>query len=509
MPIAIDLDSLDSLQPRIAGLLGPDALKRMLGDRMLNRPKSFADQQRQDASAHGFALHLEQLHRDVSQSKASRALQLSPGSVFFLDSISALEDYPKNEHWVDLLKKLSNSSQYFSTLFEAQIYASYRDKPFKVHPVGQAQGARTSDFVADCSTSRVFIECKSMEDLSVAEQPLWGTIQSRILKLMARHRRSWRISIRANRWIRGSDVEPMVKAVDQQLRSGLPGEMHYDSMPIYCESYGSYDVERAGDLGVHFDKDALVAVNAEIRRNPDGSMSYRGLVVVEVIRHQGEDESRRILAQIDQSYGQFQDGSPGILHIEIPYKDGARLLDVADRAYQRIFGYLRRKPRINAVVLSARTINTTTTVADRPVLTYYAVVPNPVPRHPLPADFSLLGSQSSAELSEALESETFDLDEGSLSFEFEFFEPLPQQIGRDVLYYSSPDGRRQLRLWQSFANRFRADIVSPVYGRRQAEADLNSLLAHRKHRFAMSWSAEGVSMAVNGAMLTRIGEELR
>jgi hypothetical protein len=165
--------------------------------------------------------------------------------------------------------------------------------------------------------------------------------------------------------------------------------------------------------------------------------------------------------------------------------------------FHQTFQYLgKEKPRVSAVALSARTIDKNMKEGGNPILNYNAIIPNPAATNPLPAGFAILGSNDKC----------LDLTsgEGTLALKFEIHEPIPKQLGKDLYYHCSADGWHQLRLWQSFSNQFRADIVHPAFGRRTFKGDLNHLEIDRLHKLAASWSSEGVRVAVNGAMISPI-----
>jgi hypothetical protein len=223
--------------------------------------------------------------------------------------------------------------------------------------------------------------------------------------------------------------------------------------------------------------------------------------------------------------------------VEIPYRNSARILDVGDLAFQRTFGFLKQRPRINAVVLSARTQMPANKEGDRPVMDYFVVIPNAYPGARLPGKFRIVGAEDNIPVIAArplladllwwakliwlwaksrqvfwptLVSGARDLEgtlssgEGAIALEFNINAPLREQMGHSLLNYCSSDGTRQIRLWQSFRNHFRADIVERAFGRRTFRADLNDLSVGTVHKLAISWSGGAPTAAVDGQMLEEI-----
>ena len=263
-------------------------------------------------------------------------------------------------------------------------------------------------------------------------------------------------------------------------------------------------------------------------------------MVVEITPFFERDELKRVLKVIQDAHGQIPAGSAGVLHIEIPHKNSARLLEVADGVFQRVFGVLKSRTRMRAVALSARTFDLKVKEGGDPIIQYVSIVPNGNKNIVLPKEFFVLGfdergpplrvptwSQRLADFFFWLllwirgewphfpvkrpGKSDFDMllegGVGTMFIEFGIYEPLSDQIGRSLFYYCSRDGRRQLRLWQSFKDHFRADVVDTLFGRRVFRANLNDLEVNRQHRLAISWSDQSLSIAVDGRVLEEIKDE--
>jgi hypothetical protein len=167
---------------------------------------------------------------------------------------------------------------------------------------------------------------------------------------------------------------------------------------------------------------------------------------------------------------------------------------------------------------------------------YFVVVPNANPGARLPGEFRIVGAEDGVPVIAArrlladlrwwakliwlwvksckvfwptLVSGARDLEgmlksgEGTIALEFSINAPLREQMGRSLLNYCSSDGMRQIRLWQSFRNHFRADIVERAFGRRTC-ANLNDLSVGTVHKLAISWSGSASTAAVDGQMLQEI-----
>jgi hypothetical protein len=491
------------------------------------------------AQAHPLAVEWHELMQAVEKSEIANALLLPERSFFLLDNLVRLKSLLDMPNIDRILNKLNTGREYFSTMFEVFILSSYRQIGSEIQILAESTvpGERSADFLVRANGEACYIECKSLEDMSRKEERLYEQLETQIMRALDDHKRSWRVQIRANRILHGRDISGLVALVVEAIESDdLSGLNSRDgNMSISFQRYTAFphlwingtheDISRTFSRGL---------VECESATDASGNPHYKNAMIVESEPYVSNDESKRILADINDAHSQIPLGSSGIVHIEIPYKKGTRLLEVSDLAYGRVFGLLKKKRRLNATVLSARTLHADTANGSNPILNYFAIIPNSNPASSLPATFAILGTDSGtmriqkgsrwsdlkwwwttikARFANGISAwpiavtQTSQLaalgrsDEGTIVIEFGINQPMETQIGKSLLYYSSPDGAKQLRLWQSFANHFRADIVHPNFGRRTFKGDLNHLEVGKLHKAAIGWSAEGVSAAVNGEML--------
>ncbi len=479
-------------------LLGDELFLSLMGSFSPETAKGLRAYQLAVAKAHPFAVAWIQLQKDVARTVEQKTFALSERSIFLLDLFANLKAIADAPMFQTLLDNLKPRKQFFSTVFEAYVFSAYRQlgANIEIVPISDKPRERRPDFVITPPHGRpVFVECKSLEDITREEERIWNEIKARLAREMFRHRRSWRITLTARRNVTGADIPDIIKAALSQLSAGRLGrnEVGDGAFAIKYEKLGDtenyqpfpLDLPKRGEHGW---------VECESRVDDAGKTHYRHPVMVEVFPHFDADHTKRVLALIDTAYRQLSPTNPSVLHIEIPYRDGQRFLDVSDVVFHRTFQYLgKKKPRMSAVALNSRTIDRNMKEGGNPILNYHAIIPNPAPTNPLPANFAILGSNDMG----------LDMTsgEGTIMVEFEIYEPLPKQLGKDLYYHCSADGWHQLRLWQSFSNQFRADIVHPAFGRRTFKEDLNYLEINRLHKLAATFSSEDVRIAVNGAMI--------
>ncbi|TPQ34588.1 hypothetical protein C2U70_16845 [Bradyrhizobium guangdongense] len=506
--------------------------------------KGMAAYRRHRYLAHPLAVEWHELMQAVDNSEAQGKLALPERSFYLLDQLIRLKGLLGLADIDRILTKLETGREYFSTMFEIYILSCYRDLGalIEIVPESKVPGVRTADFLVKAKGGNCYVECKSLEDMSREEQHFYEEVQEGAMRAMDANTRSWRIEIRATRILRGRDIVDIVKLVTKSIVADdlTPIASSDGGITIKFSRFSSFpegwitgtqdDIPRSLSMGY---------IECETGTDLIGNPRYKRVMIVECEPYLSNDESKRILADVNSAHGQIPDGSSGIVHIEIPFKKGDRLLEVSDLAYQRAFGLLKKKRRLNAVILCARTLSKNAKEGENPIQNYEAIVPNSIPATPLPEGIAILGTDFSGMKPPEKTSLWSDIKwfwkqlrlwlkedvkewptsirkisqlamlganaEGTIVIEFGINEPMTSQLGKSLVFFSSPDGAKQLRLWQSFANHFRVDVVHPTFGRRTFRGDLNHLEVGRLHKLAVGWSMEGMSAFVNGEELEPIG----
>jgi len=487
------------------------------------------------AQAHPLAVDWYYLQQQISESEAAKSLKLSERSLFFLDElvrVSALLTIPGIGR---LLARIGQHDQFHSAMFESLVLSLYRQSGAEIEIVPELSeaGQRRPDFRVKTPGGDVYVECKSLEDFSRKEERIWEQLEAQIVRRLETARRYWRVMIEAKRELGGADIAALSSAVEQSAAAGLLDQIVTDDglVSITFEVLASDDSWFGGDLAEFERRGELGWCESEQHVSPLGTKYYCHPIFVEGKPFKRADDTKRILADISDAHGQVAEEEVGVVHIQVPYKDGRRLLDIADNAFQRMFGLLRQKRRLACAVLSARTLDPQTKAGQNPIMDFHVVVPNPKPCRELPREFVTVGAVENpvtpprSAPPHAIEDflwalwlflvrtpfrwarvnpRTSSLDallrreEGSLFIEFGIYQPLKEQPGRCLFSYCSRDGRRQLKLWQSFAGKFRFDVVHAAFGRRTFSVELGDLELNTMHKLAVSWSRDALTAVLDG-----------
>lgn len=483
----ISAETIDQTVDAFRALLGA-RFERLMGAFDPKSVKGLRAYHQHAAAAHPFALWWTQLQKDVDKTKAKKAFVLGDSSVFLLDFYTRLLDAANDPLFPEMLEKLAAPNQFFSTMFEAFIYSAYRQRglPISFIPRSKQAGVRTADFRVGEGADAVLIECKSLQDPSEEEASIWFGVCARIAKELLRQKQHWRVTLTPNRYISGRDAESVLARSKELITQGRLG-------PAALSEFVAWKAEVIDSTATFSRTTDFGWVEAEITVGDKGEQIVKAPAIVQVQRFFDPDETDRIQRAIEDAAGQLDGRAAGVVHIEIPFRNAHRLLDIADNAYGRTFGRLAKShAKISCVGLVGRFVDPKTKEGRDPIASYFANIPNAKAARSIPISFPVLGA----------EGEDHGMGgEGTIFIEFAINEPLPDQQGRSLYSFCSHDAQRQLRLWQSYKNHFRADVVQPAFGRRTFKADLNNLAVGRFHKLALAYSATDMGAALNGQLI--------
>jgi hypothetical protein len=402
--ITINVGNLRATCEALASSLGTDRLNRILATFRPQETRGLAAYHLMRAQAHPLAVEWRELMQAVQKSEEDRTLALPERSLFFLDQLVRLRSV-LNVPGIDrILQRVEQGDHYYSAMFEILVLSLYRQKGAEIEVVAEAEqpGKPSPDFVIRGTSQDVYVECKSLEDRSRKEQRIWEQIEAEVMKAMSSYARFWRVSITATRIVEGRDIEALVSLASERIRNGILDRATTADGTIeltFEEVDPSPETWRLGGIDTIERRTQQAWIEAEQYVEEGGAVFHRNAMIIEVIPFQRENETDRILDDVNDAHRQIPRGACGIVHIEIPFRQSKRLLDIADYAFQRTFGFLRTRQRLNAVVLSARTMTPGIKDGDDAVMDYFVIVPSPNPAVALPNEFEILGSESgSAEM---------------------------------------------------------------------------------------------------------------
>lgn len=490
--ITVDLQSLPTFLDRYVEVLGQNFVTQSLDS---YQPVGLSPHEttRLNARAHPLAKYWFALKADIANSTKAKTLKISPNTVFALRLLSDLLDIAHLKNRDRILDDIRVPNTFASGSFEAYIAANYLHKAKDVEIVPESE-AKTCDLRAKMADKAVVnIECKSLEDFAIREDRLWSNFEWQITDALFRNKQCWSIDVSAGREVSGRDFDPLRGALLDAIKRGTPRNFDIECFSVSCKKIADFGVELPAPFIGPPTKDRGVM---QALSRFDGVKHYvSNPVIISSAPFQEENHAERIINAIKTASKQLPRLEANILHIEIPYRQGEKLLQVADSAFDPVSQELQRNhSRIKAVVLSGPVIGKPYPPKNDPMIVHHSVIPNSSCKITLPKDFAIFGTNH-------LPPQQIG-PEGTVDIDFDIYESLPAQQGRDLFYYCSADGSQQLRLWQTFKNRFRAQVVQEDLGRCFIEADLNDMAVRDPQRITVTWSVKEMALYRNMVPVT-------
>ncbi len=331
------------------------------------------------------------------------------------------------------------------------------------------------------------------------EKNSWNELSAEIIKILRRHERWWRMRIVMKSRLGAKDGTGLLIAIRERSSLGDISEFNIDNrIFVYLEIISNSSLLMPAPLHLHKEGEYLW-VEADGVSDEQGNLFYQHACAVEVSPFYELNPDRQILQAIKTASSQLPKKEAGLVHIEIPYRDGDKILSVSDNLYETIHSQLKRNyGRVNAVILSAKRTNYTPRDPDDIVNTYYTIIPNLCPHVPLPPEFRIAGSSDGK-----TEFEQIFLTsghEGTFLFELQNIPSIEEQFGRNICYFCSPDGQNQLRIWRDYRYKLVIELIKPQVGRKKIALEAKDFQNLVKAKIAISWEKKTMRAAINGEL---------
>jgi hypothetical protein len=218
--ISLTLDNLRSTCQHLRVAFGVARFDKIVSTFSPAQTRGLAAYQLEKAKAHPMAVEWHELMQAVDNSEKAGKLLLPERSLFLLDFLVRLRGLLDLSGIERVLKKLESAGDYFSTVFEIFTLSAYRQIGANIEIVSESTqpNERRADFLVrgkpDC-----YVECKSLEDLSRREERLWEQVEGRVVKVLLKHRRSWRVIIRAKRALKGNDIADILAVITSRVKA--------------------------------------------------------------------------------------------------------------------------------------------------------------------------------------------------------------------------------------------------------------------------------------------------
>ncbi|MBZ9813420.1 hypothetical protein [Mesorhizobium sp. CA7] len=496
----ITFDNLSACAASLRSLVSEPIFTRLMrGYTEYATAKGLPEHFRRLARTHPFAVAWHDLQEGIGKSLKAGSLQLTEEAFFVLDLRFCLTQIKHDPHFESLLSRFISDTQFFSTAFEVFIYAMYYlhfKLPVSLIPESVNPGQKSPDFVIG-SDQLVFVECKSLLDDVRFEDRVWLDLQMALSKVLDRSPHSLCVSISASSIVKPSDANPVLSLATDLIRNyprQAGGEVNG------CTINLSLLLKKGETMPLPLPVPQLCGARSVSFGAEYGAVSARKVWRVEARPCADPKQSDRLKRLLRDASNQLPSDAPGVVHLQIPYRDSKHFQDVLDEAWPMLERELSKHPQICAAVVTGRFLDRKAKSGGDPIQTFHAVLPNYAAEFRLPPKFSLLGSHPLQGVGGSVIDEQFHMPEtGTIVVEFHLGEELSEISGRYLLHYCSADGWRQINIWQHFREKSRIETWHEVSGHHSLDLDLKHLKVGVLHKMAFTWSNDGLSFSIDGS----------
>ena len=499
--ITIDATTLEKVKKEFLGLFTETFSSMIL--RQVNDLKTISGKTSRDAlnkleirkqTVHPLAEILLTYDHDTEKSLKDKALSLSNSTIKLLYFISDLFDTKQCAGFERCIKSIEKDHRsFFSTIFEVNVAAQYMLSGNEVIflPEESKNKKKKNDLLIKNSSDELYIECKSLEDLSSKAQRDWTLFSYELANILSKKRLSFKIKIRPDTIHRKDHVDSIRCRVEQAItQSGQRDISFSDDLDI------NISVENSNltiwslfkpELGTKNNTFGFLEAKCMIDSFGNGLYSSANEIVVTLGEYITSFNS--IFNQLKTAAKQFPPGKPTAIHIQLPYEKGKDSQSIVDSNFDRLFGKLKKDlSNINAVIISGNYFDMNIKNGDNPFISKHYVIPNTSKSYN--SSIALLGS--SVHLADNFQCE------GTCYIEFVPDRDPSHQTGKCLFQHISPCGKYQLLLWQTFKNNFRVEMFLPDYGRRTLDFQLTELKISALNKIVVSWGQTSLSCSYNG-----------
>ncbi len=487
----------------------------------LNLKNGFIKEQ----NAHPLALMWKAFLNDISNSEKKETLTLNTGSIICLHALMYLKDLRGVKNYHRILSDLKVKEKFYSTLFEARIAAEYRSKGYDLvvqDETGINKGG-ICDFIISLNGKKIYIECKSLNDLLKSERNFWNELTIRITNLLGNRNLNWNVEIYLGKEIEAKDVEKIyellkadIDSKSKETRSLAENSIKIRKVEIKKEALdaiketiliSSNSNGNAGQMAIdqrqlallskdamklpekHFDLESQGLLITKFKMQKGGIPSSLRAFRVSIFPHADFDLTKRFFSNIRKASKQIPKGEMGIIHVAVPHLIGNHLMQIVDNSYDNILNNLERNhSRINAVVLYGQFFERN---PWGPLLSLHYIIPNMSPKSSLPQNFEIIG----------VENLNLEIppEKGTVIFEFMVDPMWRPGLTYRIFHHSSPDGSYQLKLLTLPGKKLRLEIVTPIIRRifLLSEKPIN-LRPAQHYKFAARWGEGEFAMFIDG-----------
>lgn len=471
----------------------------LLGDSFINEANSYNTFGVQDhekiivtADTHPFFELWQTYKQKVFQTKREGILRISEEIVELIDlllNLKTIKSIKNNERITNAIKR---KGTFHSACFEACIAAGYKMLGYTVDIMEESE-QKTPDLVIKTGKGKVYVECKSLEDFSIKRTNALEELMSDIENYLFKNKKSYSILISLGYVVDYKNKDELATFIKHLISNNILGVRVNHELQTKIEIIKNREWDEIFYENMSLPNTHLCVGRCQSKILPSGINENMNLTSVAVEPFVDLNVEDRIIEEFKKARKQLPKNSCGMIHIQLPIKTGFDFLSIIDKTYDKLQKrFENNTKRACSVVLSHAIINLQEFAT--PLIRQSFIIPNNKSEKEMPKDFRILGTYIDFPLPKTNKDLTnFPEKEGKMEISFKLkssWEDIPN--GMILPNYSDSTGRHQLRLWKTWYNSLRFEIINPEIGRLYTEIQEPNFAMHETLKYFIEWNQNSI-----------------
>ena len=369
---------------------------------------------------------------------------------------------------------------------------------------------KTCDLKVSKSGETMFIECKSIDNISQIEASKWKHFSSNILNLFIKNKVNWKMTIYPSDIVTHDDLETLRRTIKEAVKKKIPCEGHINDKIhfklIEVLDWKEKNIQKLLNVGqgvmfhhIHVNTVALEDYNPSISNlDNQNNLQATGYFEAWVAPFEYIPTSKTIKYAFKTAKKQFpKESLQNIIYINVPSDNGMEFLKCRDESFDILYHRLNHdSTKVQAVILTGSLSQMASSI--RPFALHHFIIPNYNAIQPLSPILDIVGAKLPST------ADKYNSKMGTIIFEGKPDEGWRTKVSASVFEHISHDGKDQLIVWKTWRDTFRIEHISSANGREIAESDqidFSEITKDSFLSFVLRWGERGIDLWLNSKII--------
>lgn len=480
--------------------------RRLFGDEFIDMAEDYSQQithstlTKQPKKYSPFFDFWHEYNLDIKRSQEQKKLSISTKTYFILNLLEQLQNISHLANFSRIIANLRSKGSFYSAAFETSIASLYiHSYPVTITREGTA---KSPDFdITLITNEKMYIECKSLEDLCLENNKAFNEITHKIEKICRNNRKSNIVILKTVGQYGQENVDLTVKKIRDIVLNDRFGEypLNINGINVVCHNskLAGWDQITYGGISVkHPSNCANLVMTLKAHQEPSNRMQENSqIILIGIENHPILDFEKRIKNEIKKASKQLPKGKCNILHIQLPISDTLNFENYINKNYMEIQCLLESTTHNINILIMSRTMYNLKNLYDFPYQTSLFVntkAQTDIPKnfqYPLPGIFHL----------------PRNIDGNSIEKNIQIcniqYKPATQwdatPKGIILFHMITSDGKAQFRLWKSYDGSISFEFIISGIIRYYAKSKDNPFILGINNKIDIEINKSTIAISVN------------